>query len=839
MIKDRIERTRSDSYLGNANVKRDGVNIPFGKDQVNEYIRCSQDPKYFIEEYVKIINLDKGLIPFVMYPYQEKIIDHFNDNRHSILLSSRQSGKSITTCAFILWYAMFNSDRLIAIVANKESTAIEILERITLMLENMPFWIQPGTKELNKKSLSFSNNSKIFAAATSSSSIRGKSCVSSDTHVCISTNQEQYFYSSIDNFITTTDCNSSFSSSLITDCNPITDSVQSSLITDSAITDINNYVNHQGTYCNFDSHTDLLNDYYYLVTFELITGCAEPDHQVSFRTFDNFFDQKFRPEGKKLIFSDGYLGQGKEIKKLIEKSNPDDLYQRLISVTLVHRNKIDPSTMIPSGTITPHEILSQNGQFRRFDGFGYMGHRSVDIMDFDGCMALKCTSDHRFLRDDGSWIKSGNIKVGESYNGHVFKSRRPIHEPIAVYDAINVDETNSFYANGLIAHNCSLVYIDEFAFVNDAETFYTSTYPTIVSGETTKVIITSTPNGVGNMFHKIWEGANSGSNSYKPIRVDWWDVPGRDEEWKRKIISDTSELQFRQEFGNTFLGTSNTLIDTNTLMGLKTEIPVFENNEGTIRVYEKPIPDHDYIITVDVAKGRGQDFSTFNVIDITDSSQFKQVAVYQSSIISPILFPNIIYKYGNLYNEALIIVESNDSGQVVCNALHYELEYENLYAESMIKRNAIGVNMNRKVKRIGCSILKDLVENNRIKIVDNATIREMASFTARGGSFAASGRNHDDLVMNFVLFAWFTGTTLFEEIAETNLKEILYKDKIAEIDNDLLPFGFIDTGDDWNEDHHAAMSLASEKRSNDEDDDDAWPRSDGRRYPKKEKIMNL
>jgi len=272
-----------ETYLGNINVKRDGVVQEWSQEEVQEYARCMGSPEYFAENYIKIISLDKGLVPFNLYDYQRTMFKHFNDNRFSIVLACRQSGKSISSVAYLLWYAIFNSEKTIAILANKGSTSREMLARITLMLENLPFFLQPGCKTLNKGSIEFSNNSRIVAAATSGSSIRGMSV--------------------------------------------------------------------------------------------------------------------------------------------------------------------------------------------------------------------------------------------------------------------------------------NLLYLDEFAFVERAAEFYTSTYPVISSGVDTKVIITSTANGIGNTFHKIWEGAVQQTNEYKSFRVDWWDVPGRDEKWKLETVNNTSQSQFDQEFGNTFFGSGNTIID--------------------------------------------------------------------------------------------------------------------------------------------------------------------------------------------------------------------------------------------------------------------------------------
>ena len=502
--------TRPESYLGNAQVKRDGVSQNWTKEDILEYKKCMEDPVHFAETYCKVISLDDGLVPFKLYPYQKEMFKHFNDNRFSIVLACRQSGKSISTVAYLLWYSIFKSEQTIAVLANKGSTAREMLARITLMLENLPFFLQPGCKALNKGSIEFSNNSRVVAAATSGSSIRGMSI--------------------------------------------------------------------------------------------------------------------------------------------------------------------------------------------------------------------------------------------------------------------------------------NLLYLDEFAFVENATEFYTSTYPVISAGKSTKVIITSTANGLGNIYHKLYEGAVQGTNEFKPFRVDWWDVPGRDDEWKRMTIANTSELQFDQEFGNNFQGTGNTLINAETLLALKSVEPNSIHNN--VRIYEDPIEGHHYLMFVDVSKGRGQDYSTFNIIDVS-AKPFKQVAVFQDNMISPLLFPDVIYKYASYYNEGYVVIESNDQGAVVCNGLYYDLEYENVYVESMVKANAIGVTMTRKIKRVGCATIKDILEQNKVEIVDGNTIHEMSTFVARGSSYEAEPGNYDDLMMNLVLFGWFTTTPFFQEATDVNMKNMLYAEKAKQIEDDLIPVGIM------------------------------------------------
>lgn len=498
---------RGDTYLGNANIKRDGVEHSFTREELEEYIKCKESVEYFAENYVKVIHIDYGLIPFKPYPYQKELFKSFQNERFSVVLACRQSGKSISTCAYLLHYAIFNSEKFVAILANKAATAKEMLSRITLMLENLPFFLQPGCKVLNKGSIEFSNNTRMEAHATSSSSIRGKSV--------------------------------------------------------------------------------------------------------------------------------------------------------------------------------------------------------------------------------------------------------------------------------------SLLYLDEFAFVENDVEFYTSTYPVVSSGKTSRVIITSTANGIGNMFHKIYEGAVQGTNEFHPCRVDWWDVPGRDEKWKEQTIANTSQDQFEQEFGNSFgRGTGRTLISPTQLLALRAINPV--EVKGGTHIYTRPKELHNYVMTIDTAKGRGQDYSVFSVIDVTEIP-FKQVACFRDNMISPLLFPDFIYKMAKWYNDAYLIVESNDQGSLVWRALRYEFEYENMYVGKVANGTTFGLEQTRKTKRIGCSNLKDLIEEGKLEVVDAETIRELGTFEAKGSSYEATQGNHDDLVMSLVMFGYFASTNMFTYVTDENMRDMMVEEKNRLI-ADSVPF---------------------------------------------------
>jgi hypothetical protein len=235
-------------------------------------------------------------------------------------------------------------------------------------------------------------------------------------------------------------------------------------------------------------------------------------------------------------------------------------------------------------------------------------------------------------------------------------------------------------------------------------------------------------------------------------------------------IENTSQLQFDQEFGNSFHGTGNTLISADILLALRATNPIeYANN---IKIWDQPEEGHNYLMFVDVSRGRGQDYSTFTVIDVSQNP-FVQVCTYRDNMISPLLFPDLIYKYATHYNEAYVVVESNDAGQVVCNGLYYDLEYENVFVESMIKANAIGVTMTKKTKRIGCSNIRDIMAQGKLVIKDEETIREMSTFVAKGSSYQADHNSHDDLMMNLVMFGWFTSTPFFAESTDVNMKHML------------------------------------------------------------------
>ena len=350
----------------------------------------------------------------------------------------------------------------------------------------------------------------------------------------------------------------------------------------------------------------------------------------------------------------------------------------------------------------------------------------------------------------------------------------------------------------------NIIFLDEFAHVphNLAQAFFTSVYPTITSGDTTKVFIVSTPLGM-NMFYKMWVDAEEKRNGYFPIDVHWTAVPGRDEKWKEETIKNTSEEQFSQEFETEFLGSTHTLINPSKLRNMTFRTPVFSGNG--IDVYEEPIKNAVYCMVVDTAKGKGQDYSAFSIFDVSQIP-YRQVAKYRNNKISPMLFPNVIYQSGMKFNTAWLLVEVNDLGAQVAETLHYELEYENVILSSMkgragqqigggfSKHIQLGVVTSKQLKRIGCSNLKDLIELDKLIIPDFDSIAELTTFVSKHNSFEAEEGCHDDLAMTLVIFAWLVTQQYFKDLTNLDLRQKMYEDYEKAFQDELLPFGIIDDG---------------------------------------------
>jgi len=351
----------------------------------------------------------------------------------------------------------------------------------------------------------------------------------------------------------------------------------------------------------------------------------------------------------------------------------------------------------------------------------------------------------------------------------------------------------------------NILFLDEFAFVPNhvAEQFFASVYPTITSGKSTKVIIISTPNGM-NHFYKMWEDARRGKNDYVTNEVHWSQVPGRDAKWKEETIKNTSPRQFAQEFECDFLGSADTLISPSKLQTIPFADPIASN--AGLDVYERVQKDHEYIVTVDVARGIGGDYSAFIVFDIT-TMPYKIVAKYRNNEIKPVLFPSVIFQVCKEYNNPYVLVEVNDIGDSIAATLNYDLEYPNVLMCAMRGRagqivgqgfsgnkTQLGVKMSVTVKKIGCANLKAIIEEDKLIFTDFQIFQELTTFVQKKQAWEADEGYHDDLVMCMVLFAWLVMQEYFKEMTDQDIRRRIYEEQRNQIEQDMAPFGFIDDG---------------------------------------------
>jgi len=351
----------------------------------------------------------------------------------------------------------------------------------------------------------------------------------------------------------------------------------------------------------------------------------------------------------------------------------------------------------------------------------------------------------------------------------------------------------------------NILFLDEFAFVPNhiADSFFASVYPTITSGKKTKVIIVSTPHGM-NHFYRLWHDAERGKNEYTPTDVHWSEVPGRNAKWKKQTISNTSEQQFKIEFECEFLGSIDTLIAPSKLKSLVYDNPIQQN--AGLDVYFPPEKEHDYLMTVDVARGVGEDYSAFVLTDITEFPH-KVVAKYRNNEIKPMLFPNIIYEVAMNYNKSFILCEVNDIGDQIASILNFDMEYENLLMCSMRgragqivgqgfsgKKTQLGVKMSKTVKKVGSLNLKTMIEEDKLIFKDYNIISELTTFISKSNSFEAEEGCNDDLAMCLVIYAWLVAQDYFKELTDQDVRKRLYEEQKNQIEQDMAPFGFVSDG---------------------------------------------
>lgn len=883
-----------ESYRDNSLLKRIGVDHNYTKEQVEEYIKCAEDPIYFCVNYIKIVNVDEGLINFKMWDFQKDMLKLFKENRFVITRCPRQVGKTTTSVGYLLWLTIFSESQNVAVLANKGALARDILAKYQLAYENLPQWLQQGVVTWNKGNVELENGSKIVAASTSSSAIRGGSfnCVSGESTVTLRYG-ERIFDEKIKNIPELIANSSKYTKTVEGEMYVFRQQVHENLFQDyeqnlgeyrSEIYDGESSYNTgmfwweklRRKYENFtdksssvgsqiinknDHRTKKTEDVICFVendkwspreTFESETRGTDTSNKESIggskklsigqKTFRRNETKNANEEPRPYLFKrdetkdirfqtrtrfgntkvskyerwcieslDGkeknqrtFRQDKQESRKNTKdcgKTSRDEAFRRI-------QKENEFGSQRKNSLEQRFEVLTDKG-FKTFAGLK-ITHKQQTVKLQAKNTNIECTADHLIFTIDG-WKKAHDCDNKlVLINGHFEKVTLILNNVVQdVYDLLEVENTHSFYANGILVHNC--VFLDEFAFVpnNIANEFFNSVYPVISSGKSTKIIIVSTPNGM-NLFYKLWMDSIEGRNNYKNFEIHWSMVPGRDEDWKEETIRNTSQRQFDQEFGCEFLGSSNTLISGYKLQQLRYINPIAEHDK--MKIYEHPIKegqndektDHLYAMTVDVSEGKNLDSSTFSIFDIS-TTPYKQVATYSSSSISPILFPTIIVNAARVYNDAYILIEINNNPQVA-DFIHSDLEYENLLkvftgnkkpqqlSAGFARGIQMGLKMSPQVKSVGCSNLKTLIEGDKLIINDFDTYSELTTFEQYKTSFAAAEGANDDMAMTLVIFAWATTQQYFREIVNHDLRKQIQLENMNQIDEDVLPAPIIEDG---------------------------------------------
>ena len=459
-----------------------------------------------------------------------------------------------------------------------------------------------------------------------------------------------------------------------------------------------------------------------------------------------------------------------------------------ITIDSLYRNIIKAEIQYKNG----YKVLTENG-FKSFDGIKRTIAPTIEII-FSDDSNLKCTKSH-LIKTNNKFTEAINLNIGDAVGELFVKSILKLSDDEKyVYDLLNVADGHHYITNNVTSHNC--------AFVEGWVEFYKSVYPTISSGQETKVVLVSTPNGL-NFYYKLWDDAVKGKSDYIPIKVTWKDVPGRDEEWKRQTIANTSEEAFIQEHEAEFIGSAGTLIDGWRLKELVEESPVRTGKYS--KMYEEVVEGHIYALCADVSRGKGIDNSAYIVVDVTNLP-YKIVSTYYCPVVPPDMFAEFIYQAHIYYNDAFVVVENNDAGCETLRVLNDTYECESILgtktdsqARKVISINGgnnfeFGVRTTKTVKAVGCTRMKQLVESGSIQFGDRWLIDELNKFIRVGKSYEAQKDAHDDIVMCLAIFSWLTTQYLFEDLTSIDTRFNLRNKKESEYVDDLLPFGYVIDG---------------------------------------------
>lgn len=740
--------------------------------------------------------------------------------KHTFFTNNVLSHNTTTASIIILHYIIFNDAKQVAILANKESASIEVLDRIKMAYETLPAWMQRGVKEWNKKSILLENKSKVLAAATSSDSIRGKTCVTADTIVTVVDDKGIIYNISICDLIKKNPINYKiYDGKRFESFKGILNKGMSNGLLelhfnnsvlkctkDHLIYDGNEFVEASNLTAGQSINGDLLIGIK-SISDEIVYDILEVENSHSYMS-NNIISHNCN-----MIYIDECVG--KDTTVIIFDAIDNKLYQYTME-ELYHK--------INSIKTTEKEILDEvefcfNNEFMvltdikmcQFKGIKKSKGETLFIY-FDDETYIECTHSHLFKRE-GEFIEAKTLVIGDYLSDKKIIKIEYNNELRDVYDLLNIEDGNEYLTNGIVSHNC--------AFIDNWSDFYASTYPTITSGKTSKLLMTSTPKGSQNHFYDFWRGATIGYtdekgnvtyNGFVPISAPYWVIPGRDDKWKEDTLASLNYDydRFLQEYCCEFMGSSTTLLSGQTLKKLSHINPIIQNDymkqyELPIISKEKPDLSHIYFMTVDVSRGKGLDYSTFSIFDIS-VVPYNQVCTFRCNTILPVDFAIIIYNMARIYNECFVLIELNDLGKQTADYLKDDLEYDNIIAMQKGGRNGqricagyaknmeYGITTSTAVKKIGCSLLKLLVEQNKIKINDLVTVKELMGFSKDSkNGFAAPVGQHDDMVMTLVIFAYVTQDQYFIGLTDVSIMKLLREQSVEEIEESLIPFGVINS----------------------------------------------
>jgi hypothetical protein len=843
-------------YLGNPLLKKANTSMEFTQEQILEFMRCKDDPVYFAKNYVRIVTLDHGLMPFDLYPFQEKLINNFHNHRFNICKMPRQTGKALSLDTPIPtpegWTTMGDlkvGDSVLSpdgnnvlvtmkteIMYNHDCYKLYFDNGEEIIADAEHLWeVDSSYWRTNKKVITSKEIYEIYKTKTNNKrgkGVEGSLFVQKSKPVKFTKNNLN-----IDPYLLGVWLGDGYSADGRIISHKDDFNFYKTKIDIEYERDTNNCVRFKvrNLYSNLKSYNLLKNKHIpieYLRSsiddrMELLCGLMDTDGSVKRNTRSYEFYQKnyeFILQFVELLSSLG-------IKSNIRHKKIKDNYYHTVSFTTKHKvfnlpRKIDACDSQRS--TRPQEDRHYIHKIEKID--------SVPVA------CIQVDSDNHLFLCGKTFIPTHNSTTVVSYLLHYAVFNDNVNIGILANKAATarelLDRLQTAYENlpkwmqqGVISWNkgslelengskimaastsasavrgmsFNILFLDEFAFVPNhiAESFFASVYPTITSGQNTKVIIVSTPHGM-NHFYRMWHDAENGKNGYIFTDVHWSEVPGRDSAWKTQTIANTSEQQFKVEFECEFLGSVDTLIAPSKLRNFVYDHPKTRN--AGLDVYVDPSENSDYVVTVDVARGVGSDYSAFVVVDVTQFPH-RVVAKYRDNEIKPMMFPNIIYEVAKSYNNAFILCEVNDVGDQVASILQYDLEYQNILMCSMRgragqivgqgfsgKKTQLGVKMSKTVKKVGCLNLKTMIEEDKLIFNDYEIMSELTTFIQKHNSFEAEEGCNDDLAMCLVIYAWLVCQDYFKELTDQDVRKRLYEEQKNQIEQDMAPFGFISDG---------------------------------------------